>query len=328
MVAKLMSIYDMKFKPIIPLLFIALTSCSAKVSGDRVFCFNCWTNIKLFDGNDTEFEDIKNILKYYDKISDNYSARGTTNNLYQLNKATEVIEVDSKLYDLLHVASEPNISGLGGNYFDYRLGSLSKLWKDSLAEKKILDEEIVENEIIKMQNSALTFGEENKVLKVGQAEIDLGGIVKGYTLDVIKEYLTEKERKSYIIDSGSSSILLGEKQTESGYFNVTINDLDNSYIKVKNGFVSTSGTSRQGVRIGDVTCSHIVNPVTGSVVNNYDAVIVLSDKGYIGDVLSTSMMMATVDEIKDSEQKDNVKVIVIKDKNVIYKSEGIEILHY
>ena len=74
--------------------------------------------------------------------------------------------------------------------------------------------------------------------------------------------------------------------------------------------------------------SHIVDTINYAL-NNYDEVIVISDKGYVGDVLSTLMMMSSIDEIKDTEQKEpNIKVLVIKNSSVIYKSEGIEVLHY
>ena len=319
----------MRFKYIIPLLCLTLTSCSTETPKSRVFCFNTWSTVQVFDKDELTYPDIEVILKHYDNLSDNYLPRGTLNNLYQINNSNESLKVDKDLYDLLKVAANPNINGAGAKGFDYRIGSLSKKWKDSLANKQVLSEQTISEELTKLQNTSLDFGDDYMITRTGEAEIDLGGIIKGYTLDIVKDYLNSKEKKSYIIDLGMSSILLGEKQAGSGYFNVTISDLDNSYIQVKNAFVSTSGTSKQGVTINGTTYSHIINPLTGSALNNYDAVIVISDKGYVGDVLSTSMMMSSIDEIKDTEQKEpNIKVLVIKNSSVIYKSEGIEVLHY
>ena len=80
-------------------------------------------------------------------------------------------------------------------------------------------------------------------------------------------------------------------------------------------------------KIDGVTYSHIINPVTGSALNENDAVIVISDKGYYGDAMSTSLMINTVDEIKEIEKEHEIKTIVIKDKKIIYSNEDIEVLY-
>ena len=73
--------------------------------------------------------------------------------------------------------------------------------------------------------------------------------------------------------------------------------------------------------------SHIINPVNGSAINENDAVIVISDSGYYGDAMSTSMMMNTVEEIIELEIEHDIKTIVIKDGNIVYKNEEIEVYY-
>ena len=97
---------------------------------------------------------------------------------------------------------------------------------------------------------------------------------------------------------------------------------------MKNCFVSSSSVSEQGVEINNVTYSHIINPVTGSAVNENDAVIVVSDYGYYGDAMSTSLMMNTIDEIKAIEKEHNIKTIVIKNNAISYCNEGLEVYHH
>ena len=74
--------------------------------------------------------------------------------------------------------------------------------------------------------------------------------------------------------------------------------------------------------------SHIVNPYTGSAINNYDTVIVVSNSGYLGDALSTSFMLSSIDEIKQMEQSKGVKALVIKDKNIVYRNESLEVYYH
>ena len=323
---KLKSISNMKYKKsLISLVLLPLISCGASlniISGE-VWCFGySKVEIKLYEGKEENVDEIKELIKFYDSISDNYVSYD--NNLYQINTTNEEIKISPELYDLLKLSFTVNQAG--ASYFNPLCGSLSKKWKDALADNKVLSEQEISVELEKMNNTELLFKDDYVVQRIGEAEIDLGGIAKGYALDKVKDYLTTHEIKQYLVDAASSSILLGEKN--GGYFNVRIKDLNNSYLKLKNCFVSTSGNKEQGKTIGGVRYSHIVNPLTGSVVSEYDTVIVVSEQGYFGDALSTSLTMNTIDEIKNIEQELNIKTIVIKNKSILYCNEGLEVLHH
>ena len=326
MVAKLKSISNMKFKPLSLLLIIPLTACSQNnfVINNKVFCFDTYIDINLYEGEKSFSSDLENYFVNYDKLADNYNARDI-NNVYSINHTNEEITISEELYGLLKTSF--NVSNEGAQYFNPLCGSLAKKWKEALSNKQVLENSVIEQEIDRIKNSSLSFKDNNVVQRLGEAEIDLGGIAKGYVLDKSLEYLKEKDVKHYLINAGSSSILLGEKKSKDGLFTVGIKDLNNAYIKVKNCFVSTSSKSVQGVEIDGVTYSHIINPITGSALNENDAVIVISDKGYYGDAMSTSLMMNTVDEIKEIEKEHNIKTIVIKDKKAVYVNESIEVLY-
>ncbi|MBO4682918.1 MAG: FAD:protein FMN transferase [Bacilli bacterium] len=275
---------------------------------------------KLYEGEQSNLDDIKDIFLYYDKVSDNYKNRdGIT--ITKIGR--DPITVEPQLYDLLKTSVE--VKDSGATYFNPLVGRLSKKWKESLEKNEVLSDEIITAELDIINHSSLHFEDNNTVYKTGDAEIDLGGIVKGYALDKVSDYLKSQNIEKYLINAGFSSILLGKKDTDDGYFTVKISDLNNTYIKLKDCFVSTSSKSVQGVKIGDVTYSHIINPINGSAINMNDAVIVVSSSGALGDALSTSMMMNTVEEIKSIETSQNVQCIVVKDKQVIYCNEGLEL---
>lgn len=316
----------MRFKSIFSLSLISLlTSCSnVRYVESNLFYFDTSINIRLYDGNDADLNEIKSLLNYYDKVSDNYHDRDIVN---IRNISSNPIEIDEDFYQLLKSSIE--VSNLGANNFNVLAGSLAKKWKESLANKSKLNEEIINEELDKINNSKLILGENNTVSKLGEAEIDLGGVIKGYVIDRIYDYLNSKNEKNYLINAGNSSILVGEKpNSEDGNFIIRINDLNNTSIKLKNSTISTSSTSIQGVKLDDGNIySHIVNPTSGSAINNYDAVIVISSLGYLGDALSTSMMMNSVEEIKNIENNQGVYALIIKDKNIVYCNENINLIY-
>lgn len=316
----------MKLKSLLStLLIIPLISCSQASSLEsKVFCFDTAIDIRLFEGEKQNLNDIENIFSYYDKISDNYKQRDV-NNVYLINNTNDDVLVDETLYSMLQksFALKEEI-----RYFNPLCGSLAKKWKESLKSSQILDEATIQSELNKMNNSSVLFKDNNLIQRLGGAEIDLGAVAKGFALDEVKKYLDSKSFSKYLINSGYSSILLGQKQSDDGLFSVGLSDIDNAYLKLSNCFVSTSGVSTQGVKIDDQIYSHIVNPYTGSAINNYDTVIVISSSGCLGDAISTSFMLSSIDEIKQVEQTQNVKAIAIKDKNIVYKNESLEVYYH
>ena len=321
MAPKLRYICDMKYKKLLLLVsLVPLVSCS-KTMESRVFYFDTLVTIKLYQGEQSDVGHIKEILKDVDQLADMYYPRAETN-VYTINHTNEVVTVSERLYNMLYYAYDAHLNG--ATYYNPLCGSLSELWKTSLANKQVPSDEDIANEVSKIAASDLIFTDGDKVQRVGDATIDLGGVAKGYALDLVKDYLINTNIKQYLIDAGNSSILLGRKNTDSGYFNIGIGGI-NSYLKLKNCVVSTSSTSVQGVTIDEVTYSHIVNPVTGSAINNYDAVLVVSDSAFLGDALSTSMMMNTIEEIREIEEAQNVKTVVYKDGEKVYSHPDLKL---
>lgn len=311
-------------RKILPLLISSflLISCSNNniVIDSKVFCFDTVIETKSYDS--FNIDDVEDIYRLYDKLSDNYDERDIFN-VYSINHTNEEVEVSEKLYNLLKTSFNVDEA----KYFNPLCGSLAKSWKESLSNGEILDETTISEELEKISYSSLIFKDNNVIQRNGEAEIDLGGIAKGYTLDLVYDYLKENEVSHYFVNGGSSSILLGEKPNDDGYFTVGLNDLKGAYLKLKNCFVSTSSKSVQGVEIDGIIYSHIINPITGSAINNFDAVVVISNKGYLGDALSTSLMMSTLDEIKEIENECNVMTLVIKDDKLVYSHPDLEVTY-
>lgn len=305
---------------LLPLIIVPLSSCQKEIKRNS-FYFDTYTETRLYEGSTEDLSEINKIFSKIDKLTDNFRERDL-NNVYKINNSTESVQVEPELYEVLRASFCDCLDPL--NYYNPLIGSLSKKWKNSLENKAILDQETINLELNKMATTSVQFLEENNVKKIGEAEIDLGAVAKGYALDKVKQYLDSKNYTKYLVDAGSSSILLGEKNGGKD-FKIKVSNLDNTYLKLKNCFISTSSYDKQAVEIDGVNYSHIINPVNGSAINENDAVIVISDKGYLGDILSTAFINESIDSIKELEKHFEVKTIVIKDKTIAYKNEGIEV---
>ena len=305
---------------ILPLLIIPLTSCNKEIKRNS-FYFDTYTETRLFEGNEEDLDNIDELFLKIDRLTDNYRSRNI-NNVYTINSTTEPVEVDSKLYEVLKASFCNCLEPL--NYFNPLCGSLSKKWKESLENNVVLPQATIDEELLKIASTSVEFLENNQIKKTGDAEIDLGAVAKGYALDKIKQYLDGKNYKKYLVDAGASSILLGEKNGGKK-FKIKVSNLGNTFLMLKNCFVSTSSYVNQKVEIDGVNYSHIINPKTGSAINENDAVIVISEKGYLGDILSTAFINESLDSIKELEKHYEVKIIVIKNNEMVYKNESIEV---
>lgn len=335
-----------KLTRLLPFLLVApLTACTLINTHtypiDNLFCFDTVVTVQTLEYHGLMYSVVvqKNtcdIIEKIDAISDAYSKRDVTS-IYDINNTNEKISISADLYYFLENVKEA--SGVA-KYFNPLIGSLSNKWKEALAKNEVLSDEVIQEELTKINNSSLileTDGDNYYAQRVGEAIIDVGAIAKGYALDKCQKYLSNHSEPEYeyFINAGSSSILLGnnfDHKHAFSSFKIKLKDLSKeSYLYLDNCYVSTSGVSEQGVTINGQVYSHIINPYTGSAINNYDSVIVITNfdnenNGALGDILSTSFMMSSLEEIKEIEQNnDDINVIVIKDDSVLYKSENLEI---
>ncbi|MBP5694790.1 MAG: FAD:protein FMN transferase [Bacilli bacterium] len=306
---------------------LLMASCNSNLPIESmIYFFDTFVNIRLYNAKDENIKDIKKILSLYDELTDNYKTSSSMNNVFKINETNNKIEISKEAYEMFS-----NLKTLENNfapYFNPLIGNLSKLWKASLAKKEVLSQEIISAELEKIQNSSYEITNENNhyfIQRNGEAQLDLGAFAKGYVLDKIFEYLNQNELNNYLIDAGNSSILLGEKPDNDGYFNVGLKDIPNSYLKLKNCFLGASGVSEQGVIINNQMYSHIINPVNGSAINNYDYVLVKGNNGALCDALSTSFMLMGLESIKTYETRYNVEAILYKNSKIIYRNNNLDI---
>ena len=329
-----------KLYKVLPLIVVAsLSACDIahQYPVDTLFCFDTVVTVKTTEYSGLMYsvhvqERTCNIIKEIDAIADAYKSRDATC-IYDLNNTNEKIEINEQLYRLLSSAFEAKEKL---PYFNPFIGSLSNKWKESLSKKEQLSDSIIREELLKMNNTSLNLEKTDDghyyAQRIGNGLIDVGAIAKGFALDECEAYLYRNAEPDYeyMVDAGSSSILLGRNRGDSTYFKVKIKDLSTpTYLHLKECFIATSGTSEQGVTIDGTTYSHIISPLTGSAINTFDSVIVISElkEGYglFTDALSTSFMMNTLEEVKELEKSTGVNVILIKDDNIVYKSESLEL---
>ena len=182
----------MKHRFLLPFVFVlSLTACEQNSTiSNRLFYFDTTVSTYLYEGEKSYLKDIEEIYKYYDKVSDNYQTREGENVLSINDTPTAYSQ---EFYDL--IKTSVNVANEGANYFNPLCGSLAKLWKEKLTDKTLPTEAEIEDKLNELKGSQIHFDDNNTIYKTGSAQIDLGGLVKGYVLDKVKEYLISKNEQ-------------------------------------------------------------------------------------------------------------------------------------
>ena len=202
--------------------------------------------------------------------------------------AFECLKVSKKVYEL------------SDGYFDISVDKdLKPIRKDdsrdSLFDNLILNEEDFTVEVLS-DNIA----------------IDLGGIGKGYAVEVMAGQLREWDIESFLIHGGYSSVTAFGKVDELRGWPVRITDIAGSvdaYYAYLDGFSLSSSGLRKG--------GHIINPFTSTPLEGKKAVWVCARDAVVADALSTAFMIMSNEDIKRicNSEYDILAILCDKDKN-------------
>ena len=288
-------------------------------------------SVTLYDSTDEQILD-----KVFDKVKEleetfSINETGTEVDKINENAGIEAVKVSD---DTMTVVKEGiYYSELSNGKFDITIGPLVKLWSIGLPEAKVPTQEEIDTIVPLTNYKDVVVDEANNTVfltKPGMM-LDLGGIAKGYSADVISQMLTAEGVKSAIIDLGGNIFAHGEKLSGDAWKIGIQNPFSTrgeivGAISVTNKSIVTSGVYERYIEKDGVKYHHILNPETGyPYENDIAGITIISDKSSTGDALSTSVFALGIDEgIKFIENLDNVDAIFVTKDNGIYLTSGIK----
>ena len=319
-----------KFKILFIVVLILITGCSNNKEKEyklNLYYMDTYIYVDFFCQDSTKAsklkEDIDSIYKEYHELSDRYQAYDNITNIYSIYNNTskeKTLTINSKLYDLLDYAL--TFQTKTDDKFNIEIGSTIDVWKkyrdlgEGIPTKKELNN-------TKKINHVTLLGD-NQVLN-NHPNIDLGAISKGYTTELVGRYLEENGITKYLINAGGN-VKVGIPSNKEVYsIGIQSPNKDGSLLTVvkgKNISVITSGSYERNYTYNDITYSHIIDPVTLYPANNMKSVTVVTKDSALGDILSTTLFLMTVDEGKEFIKNYDVEAIWVTNDDTIIRSEG------
>lgn len=287
--------------------------------------------VTLYDSTDESI-----LTKVFDKVKDlesilSINENGTLVDKINENAGISPVKVDDDTFTIIKKGIE--YSNLTNGLFDISIGPLVKLWSIGLPEAKVPTLEEINEKLPLINYNDIEINEDEKTvfLKRKGMMIDLGGIAKGYTADVISNILTEEGVKSAIINLGGNVYTHGTKVNSTNW-NIGIQNPFSDRgdivgtLSISNKSIVTSGIYERYIEQDGVKYHHILNPKTGYPYDNEIAgITIISDNSVDGDALSTSVFAMGLDNgLEFINTLNGIDAIFVTKDNKVYITNGIK----
>ncbi len=290
------------------------------------FFLDTYITLTIYGSSDeTLLDGCYDLLDEYEQL---FSRTIEGSDVWEINHSgTEPTEVSEETALLIKTALY--YADLTGGAFDITITPVVELWDVQNNPGNIPGEEEIADALLRVDYTAVSLDGTTVTLSDPEAEIDLGGIAKGYIADCLADYLRDQGISSALINLGGDIQTIGGKPDGSDW-RVGIQEpfggsSDIVAVLSCNGdSIVTSGTYERYFEVDGTIYHHIMDPSTGRPAETgLTSVSVLSDSSMQGDVLATScMILGLEDGMALIESLDGFEAMFITDDMTMYRTGG------
>lgn len=291
-------------------ILLFLLSCTGEKKGTTHFTGNTMTiDYKIIIGkslNVTDEKMIRSIIQNtFSEVNSIYNKWNPESEISQLNRlhALEKRRLSPQLEKLLLITD--NIVKMTEGRFDPTIEALQQLWKQSLVNQSIPSQSSVEDILSNIGWNRIHIEDGFFWKDHDNIALDLGGVAKGYAVDLITERMLQAGFPDVYVEWGGEIRAAG-KHPENRPWTIYISrleDMDPSHaisrVALSDNAIATSGDYLQFWRVNkddkEVVYFHIINPITGYPLESHEGSIastsVLAPTCALADGLATALML-------------------------------------
>ncbi len=183
-----------------------------------------------------------------------------------------------------------------GGAFDIAMGPLIRLWGWDTKTPRLPSREAITRALAKTGLDKVTCDPTNHriTLKESGMSLDLGGIAKGFAVDLATKRLRKGGIANFIINAGGDLYVSGNPPGRP--WRIGIQDPDNpraiiASLPLKNRAIATSGDYENYFMKDNVRYHHLLDPTTGFPARGLRSVSVLAKTTMDADALATALFV-------------------------------------
>lgn len=314
---------------VVMLLAVIIGGCSRTEEEAQVDFFAMDTYMSLTASGENAQEAIDESEQFIYELEGIISRTEETSEIYALNHSDgEVVIVSDMTYDIISIAVACAKETEGA--FDPTICAVTDLWGIGTENPRVPSQSAIDEALETVSYENIVLLEGNGVQLLNRAQIDLGGIGKGYAADAVRAIYESYEIETGMIVLGGNVYMVGEKE-EGTSWNVGIVDPDqtdeyNIGVQVVDKSVVTTGAYERYFEEDGVIYHHLFDTSTGyPTEEDIKSVTIVSENSTLADVYATALFVMGYEEaIAFAENIEEINVIIIRDTNEVYVSEALQ----
>lgn len=234
---------------------------------------------------------VKAAFRRVDALEQRMSDYRADSELNRLSGNTGWQVVSPDLYTVLRFSRELARRSKGA--FDPTIGPLTKLWRRAFRQQQFPEMADILAARARVQWKDLKISRRRLQVRLRRPEmrLDLGGVAKGYALDVVGALLREAGFPAFLVDGGGD-LLLGDAPADEPW-SVAFPDGE-AVRELHNVAIATSGDTYRFLEWEGIRYSHLIDPRTGLGTTNELQVTVSGPNAMVADGLASAACVGGV----------------------------------
>lgn len=247
------------------------------------------------------------------------------------NAGKKSVKVSELTFEVIEKSIE--YSKMSDGKFDISIRPLITAWSIGNENENIPSDEVLSKLVKKIDYKNIVLDKENTTVFIKEegCAIDLGGIAKGYSVDLVANYLKNEGIDSGILDFGGNIFALGKKSKDKNWKVGIKNPLNpNSKpfcaVEVADKTVVTSGVYERFFEKNGKIYHHIMDTDNGKPINNgLVSVSVIADSSIDADAMSTMLFTLGLEKgLKKVNEISEISAIFVNSKSEVFISNNLK----
>lgn len=269
-----------------------------------------------------ELDRIGNLLNFYSESSE----------IAKINKNAGIMPVKVSPETIEVIKKALFVSDSTEGSFDITIGPVVKLW--DFKSMKLPSDKIIKERLKSIGYKNIIVNENNNTvfIKKKGVQIDLGGIVKGYSADKVVELLKNRGIDTGLVAIGGDIKTFGlrpdKKPWTIGIQNPRQKSTDDEIIAMIKSLseiaISTSGDYEKYFILDGIRYHHLLDPRTGYPSYSSRSVTVISKESALSDAFATGIFILGPERGLKILEKMGFEGVIIDKDGKIFVSKGLK----